>query len=303
MNELVLERQVEVSPSLLWAAWSDAEQLKKWWVPRPYQTPQAHIELRPGGRFDTQMRTPEGVDMPHGEGSILEVISYRRIVFTSALRADFVPNLLPPGDDCTSLSFSAIITMQPHDQGTLYKARALHTTEEQRLAHEKMGFMEGWGICLDQLCEVAKGLKGLKLPIKHQVVIDAAKDKIWHTLLSPETYPKWTRVWDKESHFVGGWQVGQKIAFRGSGGCGICGVIESHIPEQEVIIRYTGALENGEEVTGCGWAGARESYRLVECDGLIELQIESEVLAEYAEFMQAAWPKALENVRVLAEVG
>jgi uncharacterized protein YndB with AHSA1/START domain len=39
-----------------------------------------------------------------------------------------------------------------------YTARARHWREEDRAAHEAMGFMDGWGQCADQLEELARSL-------------------------------------------------------------------------------------------------------------------------------------------------
>ena len=56
----VLERVVDVPPSLVWAAWTNPEQVKKWFAPAPWQTVDCEIDLRPGGVFRTVMRSPEG---------------------------------------------------------------------------------------------------------------------------------------------------------------------------------------------------------------------------------------------------
>ena len=43
------------------------------------------------------------------------------------------------------------MTPEEVDGKTLYTARAMHWTEEDRQAHEAMGFNEGWGQSLDRL--------------------------------------------------------------------------------------------------------------------------------------------------------
>ena len=66
--DLVLEREVAVPPHLVWKAWTDPEHLKQWFAPKPYETPEAEIDLRPGGIFRVVMRSPEGEDMDQGAG-------------------------------------------------------------------------------------------------------------------------------------------------------------------------------------------------------------------------------------------
>ena len=52
---------------------------------------------------------------------------------------------------------TAVIFFEDADAGkTKYTARVFHPTVADREQHEKMGFHEGWGICADQLEEVAK---------------------------------------------------------------------------------------------------------------------------------------------------
>jgi uncharacterized protein YndB with AHSA1/START domain len=155
--DLVLERTLDAPRALVWRAWTDPGHIKKWWAPRPYETPECEIELRPGGRFYTRMTGPDGFDF-RGTGCILDVDEGRRIVWTSALGAGWRPNDLGP-QDCGGLPFTAIITLDDGKDGTtLYRAVAMHRSPADRDQHEKMGFHEGWGTCADQLGQVAREL-------------------------------------------------------------------------------------------------------------------------------------------------
>src|SRR5262249_22802221 len=88
--DLVLERFVEVSPELVWMAWTQPEHLKKWFTPAPWTTVDCEIDLRPGGVFRTVMRSPEGKDFPNA-GCYLEIVPNRKLVWTDALGAGFRP--------------------------------------------------------------------------------------------------------------------------------------------------------------------------------------------------------------------
>ena len=63
--DLVLERVVDVSPELVWMAWTQPEHLKKWFTPAPWTTVECVIDLRPGGEFRTVMKSPEGALYPN----------------------------------------------------------------------------------------------------------------------------------------------------------------------------------------------------------------------------------------------
>jgi uncharacterized protein YndB with AHSA1/START domain len=149
--DLVLEREVDVPPQLVWRAWTTPEHVKKWFAPKPYETVECEIDLRPGGIFRAVMRSPEGETIDEGAGCVLEVVENRRFVWTAAMGPGFRPI-------ASDLPFTAIITMEPAGQGTMYRAVAVHGSTETKTQHEKMGFHEGWGAALDQLVEVAKGL-------------------------------------------------------------------------------------------------------------------------------------------------
>ena len=53
---------------------------------------------------------------------------------------------------------TAVLTFENVGGKTKYSATAKYWTVENRQAHEKMGFHEGWGICADQLEALAKTL-------------------------------------------------------------------------------------------------------------------------------------------------
>jgi uncharacterized protein YndB with AHSA1/START domain len=149
--DLVLEREIDVAPDLVWAAWTTPEHLKKWFAPKPYETAECEIDLRPGGIFHVVMRSPEGESMDEGAGCVLEVVENERLVWTAALGPGFRPA-------ASDFPFTAVVTMEPSGSGTKYRAVAVHGSPELRAEHEKMGFHEGWAAALDQLVEVAKGL-------------------------------------------------------------------------------------------------------------------------------------------------
>jgi len=147
--DLVLERVVDVSPELVWEAWTRPEHLREWFVPKPWTTTECEIDLRPGGIFRTVMQSPDGEAHP-GVGCYLEVVPRERLVWTAAL----LPGYRPAPDP--DLSFTAIITLQPEGSGTRYTATAIHKAPDDRKRHEEMGFHEGWGTALDQLVAYVK---------------------------------------------------------------------------------------------------------------------------------------------------
>lgn len=146
--ELTLTRLIDAPRDRLFKAWT--RELSQWWGPHGMTTPFVEMDLRPGGVFRTVMRAPDGTEYPT-KGVFLEIVENERIVFTDA----FAPGWRPDPD----AFFTAITTFETRPGGqTLYTARALHWTVENRIKHEKMGFHQGWGESLDRLAAfVTKG--------------------------------------------------------------------------------------------------------------------------------------------------
>jgi len=142
--DLVLERTVPVPPQAVWDAWTIPDQLVQWFTPRPWTTAACDIDLRPGGVFRTVMRSPEGEEFDN-PGCYLVVEPGRRLVFTDALGPGFRPKAEP--------FMTAEIIIEPHSEGTRYRAIARHANPEARAKHEEMGFADGWSTALDQLVE------------------------------------------------------------------------------------------------------------------------------------------------------
>lgn len=145
-HELVLSRTIPISRQAVFRAWTDPTLLMRWFAPQPWTTVEAELDVRTGGGSRVVMQSPEGEAIPV-QGVFLEVVPDRKIVTTDAYERPWVPSAKP--------FFTMVLTLEDAAEGgTLYTARALHWTEEDRRSHEDMGFHAGWGQCLDQLVEV-----------------------------------------------------------------------------------------------------------------------------------------------------
>ncbi len=145
-RELVLTRLMDVPRTNIFRCWTEPDLLKQWFAPRPYTTPIAELDVRPGGATYIVMRSPEGQEMPM-RGVYLEVVPNERLVFTDAFTRAWEPSEKP--------FFTGVVTLVEEGGKTRYTARARHWSREDCEAHEKMGFHEGWGQCADQLAALA----------------------------------------------------------------------------------------------------------------------------------------------------
>ena len=146
-HELVLERVIEAPAAKIFRAWTQADLLKQWFAPRPFTTPVAELDVRPGGTSFVVMKDEAGNEYPN-RGVYLEVVPDRKLVFTDAFTSAWQPSAKP--------FFVGEILLEEEGGKTRYRATARHWTREDMEAHEKMGFHEGWGQCADQLAELVK---------------------------------------------------------------------------------------------------------------------------------------------------
>lgn len=144
-HELSVTRLIDAPPDRVYRVWT--ERLEEWFAPRPYTSRVIELDLRPGGRCFIGMRAPDGTDLPHEEGVFLEVEPNRKIVFTNAFKAGWIPQ---------NPFMVVIVTFDPEGEGTRYTARVRHWSEETLKRHEAMGFHEGWGTVARQLADLAE---------------------------------------------------------------------------------------------------------------------------------------------------
>ena len=146
--ELVLTRVIDAPRHKVFRCWTVPEIMPRWFVPRTWSIARAEVDLRPGGSSLVVMRSPEGEEIPN-RVVFLEVVPDRKLVFTDAFTEAWIPSAKP--------FFVGTIELTDEADGkTSNVARAAHWTREDRDAHEKMGFHEGWGQCATQLEEVAR---------------------------------------------------------------------------------------------------------------------------------------------------
>jgi uncharacterized protein YndB with AHSA1/START domain len=58
-RELVIERTLNASPERVFDAFTDPDQLKKWWWPNGFNCPAAEVDLRIGGTYRLAMEWPD----------------------------------------------------------------------------------------------------------------------------------------------------------------------------------------------------------------------------------------------------
>jgi len=81
-REIEISRVVDAPREMVFAAFTEAEHLMRWWGPEGFGVSSAESDARPGGEFTIVMRGPDGTDHPV-KGTYREVDPPRRLVAES----------------------------------------------------------------------------------------------------------------------------------------------------------------------------------------------------------------------------
>ena len=140
--------------------------------------------------------------------------------------------------------------------------------------------------------------------IQFKTVIDAPQEKVWELLWDHENYSKWTSAFAEGSRAETDWKKGSKVLFLDGKGQGMVSVVADNIPNQFMSFKHLGMVRDGVEIVDTAetrdWAGSMENYTLKELDGKTELTVDLDISPEWKDYFVKTWPKALDNLKALA---
>jgi uncharacterized protein YndB with AHSA1/START domain len=141
----------------VWSAWTEPDQLRRWFGPKSFTVAECTMELRPGGLFHYALRTPDGTLM-WGRWVFREIVPNTRLVFVSALSDPAGGVTRHPGSADWPLETLSTVSLVEHagiGRGTLVEVewRPLQPNAAERAAFSAgHGSMEqGWSGTMDQL--------------------------------------------------------------------------------------------------------------------------------------------------------
>ncbi|HEY2839086.1 MAG TPA: SRPBCC domain-containing protein, partial [Pirellulales bacterium] len=79
-NELDITRVYDAPLQAVWDAWTDPEQVAKWWGPRGFTITTHSKDLRAGGHWNYTMHGPDGVDYEN-KTKYFEVVEKEKLVY------------------------------------------------------------------------------------------------------------------------------------------------------------------------------------------------------------------------------
>jgi uncharacterized protein YndB with AHSA1/START domain len=79
-NSIEITRLYDAPVKAVWEAWTDVNQVAKWWGPRGFTLTTHSKDLKPGGHWHYTMHGPDGVDYPN-KTKYFEVEKYSKLVY------------------------------------------------------------------------------------------------------------------------------------------------------------------------------------------------------------------------------
>ncbi len=138
----------------VWKAWSEGEQLGKWWGPKGVALDVLRFEFRPGGFFHYAMRF-EGAPTTWGRFNYREIAEPSRLVWLNSFANERCGIARAPFSEHCPLEIENTVTFTEVEGVTTVTLRAIPfgaVEEEQRYFDElRPSLEEGYGGTLDQL--------------------------------------------------------------------------------------------------------------------------------------------------------
>lgn len=149
-REIVISRIIDAPRSLVYAAWTDPEQIGLWFGPEGFEIETREIDLRPGGVWRFDMVAPDGTRYDN------------RMVFL-CLEAPALISVEHGSDrDDDPGRFRMLITLDEQSNGkTVLTLRQMHPSRELRDTKLGFGAVEYGGQTLDKLARHVAKLRGL----------------------------------------------------------------------------------------------------------------------------------------------
>ena len=150
--QLVIERTLKAEPERVFDAFTDPDQLKKWWWPNGFTCPAAEVDLRVGGKYRLAMEWPGSIPTEaqfshHMGGEYYEIDRPHRLVMSGRALNDEQGELFAT---LLEVSFEAC------EEGTTLTVRQSYF-EPLPPAEAMGGAEQGWSEQLQKLEHVLAG--------------------------------------------------------------------------------------------------------------------------------------------------
>jgi uncharacterized protein YndB with AHSA1/START domain len=177
-NEIRIIRMYDAPVKAVWDAWTDPEQVAKWWGPRGFTLTTHSKDLRAGGHWKYTMHGPDGTDYPNYT-PYFEVVPLKKLVYDHG------------GSDDRPPLFHVTVLFEEIDGQTKMDMTATLPTPEAAEEMRKFIKQAGGDSTWDRLAEyLAKESTGKENFVINRT-FDAPIDVMWQMWTDPQHFSKW----------------------------------------------------------------------------------------------------------------
>ena len=141
-REITITRTFSAPRERVWEAWTDPEQIVKWWGPNGFTNTLFEMDVRTGGIWRHMMHGPDGTDYPN-KVVYIEVLKPERLVYSHGGEEEASP-----------CQFHVTVTFEKTgDDKTKLTLCMLFESEKERNKTADSGAIEGGNQTLGRLAE------------------------------------------------------------------------------------------------------------------------------------------------------
>ena len=177
-NSIYITRVYDAPVQAVWDAWTDPEQVAKWWGPRGFTLTTHNKDLRSGGVWHYTMHGPDGTDYPN-KTLYHEVVACKKLVYDHG------------GNDDRPPLFQVTVEFSEVQGKTLMEMSSTCPTPEAAAMMSKFikeaGGNSTWDRLAEYLDETDKGRKCFVINRS----FEASIEQLFEMWTDPEHFSKW----------------------------------------------------------------------------------------------------------------
>ena len=176
-REIVISREVDAPPELVWKAITDPAHVARWWGPVGFSTTTKTMDVRVGGVWEHVMRGPDGTEYPN-RSVFTEVTPPSRLAYDHGGNKKGGPEI----------HFQMTWTFDALEEGrTRVTIHQVHPSPEMRdRVVREFGAIEGGRQTLGRLSEELA-----KEPFVIERTFDAPDSLVWKAISEPDQIAEW----------------------------------------------------------------------------------------------------------------
>lgn len=207
-SDIRIVRVYDAPLRAVWEAWTDLEQVAKWWGPRGFTITTHSKDLRVGGTWRYTMHGPDGVDYPNVT-RYLEVEPMRRLVYDHG------------GSDDRPPMFRVTVTFAECDGKTSMEMTMTLPSPEAARQTARFVRQAGGNATWDRLAEHLTEVRSARAVFVINRVFDASREQVFAMWTSAEHLERWLPPAQTTMHFLRSEiAVGKSTLFEISGAFG-----------------------------------------------------------------------------------